>query len=382
MRRTPASEPTTETAPPTSRAEEMEGIVNFSAGPSALPAPVVERIRDELPDWNGTGASVVELSHRGGPFMELAAALEARLRRLMAIPDRHRVLFLSGGAQMQFAAVPLNLAGEGGTASYVDTGAWSARAIAEARRICRVRVAASSEGDGYRSIPPREEWDVAPDSAYLHYVANETIAGVEFRSVPDGGGTPLVCDMSSNILSCPVDVGRFGVIYAGAQKNMGVSGLTVVIVREDLLDRAHPLTPTVIRYSAQASSGSMANTPCTFAWYVASLVLEWIEGEGGVAAMAERNERKAGRLYRAIDASGLYANRIDPVARSRMNVSFELADAALDPVFLEAAAEAGFIGLKGHRALGGMRASIYNAMPEAGIERLVAFLEDFERLHG
>ena len=360
----------------------MEGIVNFSAGPSALPAPVVDRIHEEFPDWNGTGASVVELSHRGGPFMELAAGLEARLRRLMEIPHTHRVLFLQGGAQMQFAAVPLNLAGEGGTASYVDTGAWSARAIAEARRICRVRVAASSREDGYRSIPPREGWEVAPDSVYLHYVANETIAGVEFRAVPEAGGAPLVCDMSSSILSGPVDVGRFGAIYAGAQKNLGVSGLTVVIVREDLLDRAHPLTPTVIRYSAQAASDSMANTPCTFAWYVASLVLEWIEGEGGVAAMAERNARKSARLYRAIDASGLYANRVDPAARSWMNVSFELADEALDPVFLEAADKAGFIGLKGHRALGGMRASIYNAMPEAGVERLVAFLEDFERRHG
>ena len=360
----------------------MDAIVNFSAGPSALPAPVVDRIREEFPDWNGTGASVVEQSHRAGPFMELAAGLEARLRRMLEIPQTHRVLFLQGGAQMQFAAVPLNLAGQGGTASYVDTGAWSARAVAEARQFCRVRMAASSQEGGYRYVPPRAEWEVAPDSAYLHYVANETIAGVEFSDVPDSGGVPLVCDMSSNILSRPVDVGRFGVIYAGAQKNMGVSGLTVVIVREDLLDRAHPLTPTVIRYAAQAASGSMANTPCTFAWYVASLVLEWIEGEGGLAAMAERNARKAGRLYRAIDASGFYTNRIDLRSRSRMNVSFELADAALDPAFLEAAAQAGFIGLKGHRSLGGMRASIYNAMPEPGIERLVAFLEDFEGRRG
>ena len=359
-----------------------EGPVNFSAGPSALPAPVVERIREDLPDWNGTGVSVAEQSHRGAPFLELAAGLEARLRRLMEIPETHRVLFLQGGAQMQFAAVPLNLAGAGGAASYVDTGAWSARAIAEARRFCRVRVAASSEGDGYRSIPPREEWEVAPGSAYLHYVANETIAGVEFGSVPDPGGAPLVSDMSSNILSRPIDVGRFGLIYAGAQKNLGVSGLTVVVVREDLLDRAHPLTPTVVRYSAQASAGSMANTPCTFAWYVASLVLEWIEGEGGLAAMAARNERKASRLYRAIDASGFYSNRIPARCRSRMNVSFELADEALDPAFLEAAAEAGFIGLEGHRALGGMRASIYNAMPERGVERLAAFLADFERRRG
>ena len=361
----------------------MEGIVNFSAGPSALPAPVVQRIRDDLPDWNGTGASVVELSHRGGPFMAFASELEARLRRLLDVPESHRVLFLQGGAQMQFAAVPLNLAGHAGaTACYVDTGAWSVRAIAEARRFCEVRVAVSSEADGYRSIPPPAQWEVVPGAAYLHYVDNETIAGVEFPDVPDSEGVPLVADMSSNILSRRVDVARFGVIYAGAQKNLGVAGLTVVIVREDLLDRGHPLTPTVIRYASQAASGSMANTPCTFAWYVASLVLDWIDAEGGVDAIAERNRRKAERLYRSIDASGLYSNRIELRSRSRMNVSFELADPTLDPVFLEEAERAGLAGLKGHRALGGMRASIYNAMPERGVERLVSFLEDFERRHG
>ena len=360
----------------------MDGIVNFSAGPSALPAPVLRRIREELPDWNGTGASVVELSHRDRPFMALAADLEARLRRLLEIPASHRVLFLQGGAQMQFAAVPLNLAGEGGTASYVDTGAWSARAIAEARRFCRVHVAASSEGDGYRSIPARAGWEIAPGSAYLHYVANETIAGVEFHSVPDSGGAPLVADMSSNLLSQAVDVGRFGVVYAGAQKNLGVAGLTVVVVHEDLLGRAHPLTPTVVRYEAQAAAGSMANTPCTFAWYAASLVLEWVEDEGGVPAMAERARRRAARLYGTIDASSLYSNQVAPGARSRMNVSFRLADEALDAAFLDEARAAGFIGLKGHRALGGMRASIYNAMPEEGVERLVSFLDDFERRRG
>ena len=360
----------------------MEGIVNFSAGPSALPAPVVARIREDLPDWNGTGSSVVELSHRGGPFMSLASGLEVHLRRMLAVPQSHRLLFLQGGAQMQFAAVPLNLAGEGGAACYVDTGAWSSRAIAEARRYCRVHVAASSEEDGYRTIPPRAAWDVPSDAAYLHYVANETIAGVEFSAEPESGGLPLVADMSSNILSRPIDVARFGVIYAGAQKNMGVSGLTVVIVREDLLDRAHPLTPTVIRYASQAQAHSMANTPCTFAWYVASLVLDWIDAEGGLAAITERNRRKADRLYRAIDASQFYSNRVEPGSRSWMNVSFELVDEALDPAFLEESEQAGLVGLKGHRALGGMRASIYNAMPERGIERLVAFLEDFERRHG
>ena len=360
----------------------MERVINFSAGPSTLPEPVLRRVREELLDWRGTGASVVEQSHRDAPFMALAEGLEARLRRLLAVPGSHRVLFLHGGAQMQFAAVPLNLAGEGGVASYVDTGSWSTRAIAEARRYCRVHVAASSEADGYRSIPAGREWDVAPGSAYLHYVANETIAGVEFHCIPDAGGVPLVADMSSNILSRPFEVGRFGAIYAGAQKNMGVSGLTVVIVREDLLDRAHPLTPTVVRYAAQSGAGSMANTPCTFAWYVADLVLAWIEGEGGVAALGERNRRKAARLYQAIDASRLYVNRIAPEARSWMNVSFHLTEEALGSAFLAEARAAGLVGLKGHRALGGMRASIYNAMPEEGIGRLVAFLGEFERRRG
>ena len=226
------------------------------------------------------------------------------------------------------------------------------------------------------------EWEVPPDCAYLHYVANETIAGVEFSAEPESGGLPLVADMSSNILSRPIDVARFGVIYAGAQKNMGVSGLTVVIVREDLLDRAHPLTPTVIRYASQAQAGSMANTPCTFAWYVASLVLEWIDGEGGLEAVAERNRGKAERIYRAIDASDLYSNRIERASRSQMNVSFELGDDTLNPAFVAESERVGLVGLEGHRSLGGMRASIYNAMPEQGVERLVAFLEDFERRHG
>lgn len=362
----------------------MERPVNFSAGPAAVPEPVLHRIREELGDWNGTGASVVEQSHRGAPFLEMAERLEERLRRLLGIPRDYRVLLLQGGAQMQFAAVPLNLAGEGGTASYVDTGSWSARAIDEARRFCRVRVAASSKADHYRSIPPPGKWEVAPGSAYVHYVANETIGGVEFHAVPepDAGGAPLVADFSSNILSRPLEVGRFGVVYAGAQKNMGVSGLTVAIVHEALLDRAHPLTPAVVRYADQAGAGSMANTPCTFAWYVAGLVLEWIEAEGGLGIMAARNDRKAARVYKAVDASDFYENRIDPKCRSRMNVAFALADEKLDGAFLDEAREAGLIGLKGHRSVGGMRASLYNAIPESGAERLAAFLADFERRRG
>lgn len=362
----------------------MERPVNFSAGPAAVPEPVLHRIREELGDWDGTGASVVEQSHRGAPFLDLAARLEERLRRLLGIPRDYRVLLLQGGAQMQFAAVPLNLAGEGGSASYVDTGSWSSRAIDEARRFCRVRVAASSEEDKYRSIPSPEKWKVAPGSAYVHFVANETIGGVEFHEVPapDAGGAPLVADFSSNILSRPLEVGRFGVVYAGAQKNMGVSGLTVVIVDEALLDRAHPLTPTVVRYADQARADSMANTPCTFAWYVAALVLEWIEAEGGLAIMAARNDRKAARLYKAVDATDFYQNPIAPACRSRMNVPFLLAEKGLDEAFLDEAREAGLIGLKGHRSVGGMRASLYNAIPESGVERLAAFLSDFERRRG
>ena len=343
-----------------------------------LPLPVLERIREELPD-RGSGMSVLEISHRGREFMEIAERAEADLRALLAIPEDYAVLFLQGGATLQFAMVALNLAGPDSTADYVLTGAWSKKAFTEAARLCRARVAADAGVDDYRRIPPRASWALSPDARYVHFTGNETINGVEFAFVPDTGDLPLVADMSSNLLSQPLEVARFGLIYAGAQKNIGPAGLTLVIARRDLLGQARAATPAMLDYARHGAAGSMLNTPPTFAWYVAGLVFRWLAEEGGVAAMALRNRRKADKLYAAIDASGFYSNPIDPGSRSRMNVPFMLADPALDARFLELAAQAGLMNLKGHRSLGGMRASLYNAMPEAGVDALVDFLGEFER---
>jgi len=360
----------------------MRRVYNFSPGPSAVPEAVLDRVRDELYDWQGLGMSVMEISHRGKEFEALVERTEALLRELMRIPSNYRVLFLPGGATMQFAAVPLNLTASGALVDYVVTGHWGKKAVTEAERYCTVNVAADSAATKYTSIPPRESWQLRPDAAYVHYTPNETIGGVEFHAVPDTGDIPLVADMSSTIMSRPVDVSRFGVIYAGAQKNLGISGVTVVIVRDDLLGRARRETPTVVDYRAQAADKSLLNTPATFVWYVLSLTLEWVQGQGGVAAMGERNAAKAKRLYAAIDGSSLYSNPIDPPARSWMNVPFILADASLDKAFLAEAARAGLANLKGHRSVGGMRASIYNAMPESGVAALVDFMADFERRNG
>jgi len=360
----------------------MRRVYNFSPGPSAVPETVLDRVRDELYDWQGLGMSVMEISHRGKEFEALVERTEALLRELMRIPSNYRVLFLPGGATMQFAAVPLNLTASGALVDYVVTGHWGKKAVTEAERYCTVNVAADSAATKYTSIPPRESWQLRPDAAYVHYTPNETIGGVEFHAVPDTGDIPLVADMSSTIMSRPVDVSRFGVIYAGAQKNLGISGVTVVIVRDDLLGRARRETPTVVDYRAQAADKSLLNTPATFVWYVLSLTLEWVQGQGGVAAMGERNAAKAKRLYAAIDGSSLYSNPIDPPARSWMNVPFILADASLDKAFLAEAARAGLANLKGHRSVGGMRASIYNAMPESGVAALVDFMADFERRNG
>jgi len=360
----------------------MRRVYNFSPGPSAVPEAVLDRIRDELFDWQGLGMSVMEISHRGKEFEALVERTEALLRELMRIPSNYRVLFLPGGATMQFAAVPLNLTASGALVDYVVTGHWGKKAVTEAERYCTVNVAADGAATKYTSIPPRESWQLRPDAAYVHYTPNETIGGVEFHAVPDTGDIPLVADMSSTIMSRPVDVSRFGVIYAGAQKNLGISGVTVVIVRDDLLGRARRETPTVVDYRAQAADKSLLNTPATFVWYVLSLTLEWVQGQGGVAAMGERNAAKAKRLYAAIDGSSLYSNPIDPPARSWMNVPFILADASLDKAFLAEAARAGLANLKGHRSVGGMRASIYNAMPESGVAALVDFMADFERRNG
>jgi len=356
----------------------MPRVYNFSAGPAMLPEEVLQQAREELLDWRGSGMSVMEMSHRGKEFMSIAARAEATLREIMAIPDHYKVLFLQGGASSQFAMVPLNLLGGKGRADYVDTGSWSKKAISEARRYCEVNIACATE---YRA-PSQGELQLDPDAAYLHYTPNETIAGVEFPYIPDAGEVPLVADMSSTILSRPLDVSRFGVIYAGAQKNIGPAGLTVVIVREDLLGEPRSGTPTMFSYRIHAENGSMYNTPPTYAWYLAGLVFDWIKRKGGLEAMAVINRRKAEKLYAAIDGSDFYHNPVERGSRSWMNVPFTLADPSLDGTFLAEAKEHGLVTLKGHRSVGGMRASIYNAMPEEGVDVLVAFMAEFERRYG
>jgi len=360
----------------------MSRVFNFSAGPAAIPDPVLARIRDDIPDWNGTGMSVLEVSHRGKDFVATAAKAEQDLRDLLAVPDDYSVLFPQGGASLQFAMVPLNLAAEGSTVDYALTGSWSKKAITEARRYCTVNVSVDTSGDNFTYVPPQDEWRRDPSAAYLHYCANETIAGVEFPFIPDGGDVPLVCDMSSTILSRPLDVSRFGVIYAGAQKNIGPAGITVVIARKDLIGKARQSTPSLLDYAVYAESGSMSNTPPVFAWYVAGLVFEYLKEQGGLAEMAARNERKASKLYAAIDGSAFYSNPVRKDCRSWMNVPFVLADPSLDGKFLQESTAAGLANLKGHRSVGGMRASIYNAMPEAGIDALISFMQEFERTHG
>ena len=358
----------------------MSRVYNFGAGPATLPEAVLEQAKDEMLDWQGSGMSVMEMSHRGKEFMSIAAQAEKDLRELLSIPDQYKVLFLQGGASSQFAMVPINLLRGKNKADYINTGSWSKKAISEAKRFCSVNIAASSETDGFNTIPPQSKWQLDTDAAYVHYTPNETIGGVEFHWVPDTA-VPLVGDMSSTILSRPVDVSKYGVIYAGAQKNIGPAGLTVVIVREDLIGMALPGMPIMFDYKTQAENDSMYNTPPTYAWYLAGLVFTWLKKMGGLSAMAEINRRKAERLYSAIDASDFYANPVDPVCRSWMNVPFTLADSNLDSTFLEQAKKAGLVALKGHRSVGGMRASIYNAMPEQGIDALVDFMGDFEKHH-
>jgi phosphoserine aminotransferase len=357
-------------------------VWNFGPGPAALPEPVLQRAQAELLDWHGSGMSVMEMSHRGADFMSVAAKAEADLRALLAIPPSHKVLFLQGGAQGQNAAVPLNLLPPGGTADYVDTGHWAQRSIAEARRYGTVNIAASAADRKYTCIPRQVAWRLAPAAAYVHVTTNETIGGVEYHWLPDTGRVPLVADMSSNILSRPVDVARFGVIYAGAQKNMGPAGLTVVIVREDLCGRARSECPSIFDYAAQAKAGSMLNTPPTFGIYLAGLTFEWLIAQGGLGAVERANIAKAGRLYAEIDRGGFYRSPVAREDRSRMNVPFFLPDERLDAPFLAGAAQRGLVQLKGHRAVGGMRASLYNAMPMAGVEALCAFMHDFEQTHG
>ena len=358
-------------------------VFNFAAGPAMLPTAVLEQVQAELLDWQGSGASVMEVSHRSKAFMAVAEEAGSLLRELLAVPPNYRVLFVQGGARGQFAAVPMNLSRPGASADYVNTGLWSKLAISEAQRFAlTVNVVADETSSGYTTVPAAGSLRATAGAAYCHYTPNETIGGVEFPYVPDTGGVPLVADMSSSILSRPIEVAKFGLIYAGAQKNLGPAGLVLVIVREDLLGRARPGTPSVWDYQAMADEGSMLNTPPTFAWYVAGLVLRWLKAEGGLGVMAERNRAKAQRLYDAIDGSGFYSNPVARTCRSWMNVPFTLADPQLDQRFLSEANAAGLSNLAGHRSVGGMRASLYNAMPLAGVEALVAFMREFARRHG
>ena len=359
-----------------------ERVYNFSAGPAAMPLPVLERAQAELTNWHGSGMSVMEMSHRGADFTSIIAKAERDLRDLLAVPDDYRVLFLQGGALTQNAGVTLNLLPPDGTADYVDTGHWSQKSIAEAGKYGNVNVAASSADAGYSYVPEQSTWRLAPGAAYVHVTTNETIGGVEYFWTPDTGDVPLVADASSHLLSRPLDVARYGVIYAGAQKNIGPAGLTLVLVRDDLTGRARRECPSVLDYAVQAKAESMFNTPATFAIYLAGLTFEWLLEKGGLAAIERANIEKAELLYSEIDRSGFYRNPVNPRDRSRMNVPFFLADARLDAAFLAGAGERGLAQLKGHRAVGGMRASIYNAMPKAGVEALVDWMREFERTHG
>ena len=360
----------------------MPRAYNFSPGPAALPEAVLECARAEMLDYRGLGLSVMEMSHRSAEFVDIAERAEADFRDLLEIGDDYAVLFLQGGATLQFAMVPINLAAEGAVVDYVHTGAWGTKAIAEARRSCRVNVAASSEKDNFTHVPHTDTWRLSPAAAYVHITGNETIGGVEFHEYPDTGDTPLVADLSSTLLSRPLDVSNFGLIYASAQKNLGPSGLAVVVVRRDLLDRVRANTPSMLDYSAHAAANSMLNTPPTYAWYLAGLVLKWIKRQGGLSALAEVNARKARKLYAALDRSSFYRCPVAKRNRSWMNVAFTLVDDSLDQAFLEAAEARGLLNLKGHRSVGGMRASIYNAMPEAGVDALLDFMSAFEAENG
>ena len=345
-----------------------------------LPAEVLERARSEMLDWRGSGMSVMEMSHRGKEYMSIAEQAEADFRDILSIPGNYSVLFLQGGASSQFSMVPMKLLSRQGEAvDYLNTGAWSKKAIAEAAHYADVNVVASSENTNYSSIPAFEQWHLNSSARYFHYTPNETIGGVEFHWIPDVGDVPMVADMSSTILSRPLDVAKFGVIYAGAQKNMGPAGLTLVIVRNDLIGEPIVGTPATFNYASLANNGSMYNTPPTYAWYLAGLVFQWIKEKGGLSALAEINQRKAQNLYTAIDESNFYASPVDESCRSWMNIPFTLANPELDSEFLTRAAERGLVSLKGHRSVGGMRASIYNAMPEAGVNALISFMREFEK---
>jgi phosphoserine aminotransferase len=356
----------------------MRQIYNFSAGPGMLPEAVLKQAQAEMLDWQGSGMSVMEMSHRGDEFMSIAAAAEADLREILAIPANYKVLFLQGGASTQFAMIPQNLLGAKTSADYLDTGDWSIRAIDEMRKFGEVKVVASAKDSHYTTVPAFDTWQLNQQAAYLHITPNETIRGVEFSDLPDAGDVPIIADLSSTILSRPLDVSRYGMIYAGAQKNIGPAGLTIVIIRDDLIGHAPASVPTMLNYQTHSQNDSMYNTPPTYAWYIAGLVFKWLKTQGGLAGMAALNQRKANKLYAAIDNSnGFYRSPVDVNYRSWMNIPFTLADNRLDKSFLAEAEQVGLKTLKGHRVVGGMRASLYNAMPEAGVDALVDFMQAF-----
>ena len=360
----------------------MTRVFNFSAGPAALPESVLQTAAAEMLDWHGSGMSVMEMSHRGKEFMGIAEQAHSLLRELLAVPSNYKVLFMQGGAIAENAIVPMNLLRGHASADYIDTGEWSRKSIKEAKRYGGVNVAASSKAGGDTAIPPREGWQLDPNAAYVHICSNETIGGAQYHVTPEVGDVPLVADMSSDILSRPIDVSRYGLIYAGAQKNLGPAGLTIVIVREDLLGQAHPATPSAFDYRIVADNDSMYNTPPTYAIYIAGLVFQWIKDQGGLTAMDARNRAKAALLYDLLDATPFYSCPVAPACRSLMNVPFKLKDAALDEAFLAGAKARGMVQLKGHRVVGGMRASIYNAMPIEGVQALVDYMREFGQRHG
>ena len=360
----------------------MTRVLNFSAGPAALPESVLRQAADEMLDWHSSGMSVMEMSHRGKEFIAIHAECEALLRELLAIPTNYKVLFMQGGAIGENAIVPMNMLRGRTSADYVNTGEWSKKSMKEAGKYAAVNVVASSEGTRFDRVPKRETWRLDPNAAYVHICANETIGGVEYHFVPDVGDVPLIADVSSNIMSRPLDVSKFGLIYGGAQKNIGPAGLTIVVVRDDLLGGALPITPSAFNYAEQAASDSMLNTPPTYAIYIAGLVFNWIKARGGLVAMEAYNRKKAAVLYDFLDATSFYSSPIQREDRSLMNVPFKLKNDALDAAFLKGAEAQGMVQLKGHRAVGGMRASIYNAMPVEGVQALVAYMKEFERSHG
>ena len=360
----------------------MSRIFNFAAGPAVLPEPVLEQASREMLDWHGCGTSVMEMSHRGKEFIGIAATAEADLRELLGVPANYKVLFLQGGATLQFAAIPMNLLRGKSSADYVNTGEWSKKAIKEAKRYCSVNIAASSEDKKFTYAPAQAAWKLDRNAAYVHVCTNETIGGVEFHWIPDTGDVPLVADMSSHILSRPVEVAKYGLIYAGAQKNIGPAGLTIVIVRDDLLGQALPITPSVLEYKAQSEADSMLNTPPTYGVYIAGLVFKWLKGLGGLKKMAELNSAKAQVLYEFLDQTEFYYSPVEKGDRSLMNVPFRLRNESLNDEFLKQAKERSMVELKGHRSVGGMRASIYNAMPIDGVKALVGFMREFQTRHG